>query len=235
MEQKEIIMQVLGITKSFSGKQVLNGISFDLHKGRIYGLVGRNGAGKSTIIKILSGVLKADKGSVTRWVMPEKIGCMLERPVLYRDLNARENMEIAGKMYGIKEKERIGELLECVGLSDVGRKKVWQYSLGMRMRLALAKVMINKPEMLMLDEPLNGLDPIGTEEILHILREMSRGQNTAILISSHMLSELEQIATDYLILEQGRLKAVIGEDKIKEMKNNGEILKERLMENLRGD
>lgn len=233
--QKKIIVRVQGISKSFSRKKVLEGVSFALQEGKIYGLIGRNGAGKSTIMKIISGVLKADTGNVTSEVMPDKIGCMLERPVLYHDMSAKENMEIARRMYGIKNKHRADELLECVGLSNVGKKKVWQYSLGMKMRLGLAKVMLNEPEFLMLDEPLNGLDPIGTEEILHILKTMSKGKHTTILISSHMLSELEQIATDYLVLDQGRLGEVISEEDIKEMENDGEVLKERLMKNLRGE
>lgn len=228
-----MLIQIQKVSKSFGRKQVLHQVSFEMKKGKIYGLVGRNGAGKSTIMKILSGILQPDEGHIIRNVHLSKIGCMMEKPNLYMDLNAIENMEISRRMYGIKDRNCIDELLKCVGLVEEKNKKVYQYSMGMKMRLGIAKALIGEPEILLLDEPLNGLDPIGVDEILHLLKEMSHQKKITILISSHMLLELEQIVTDYLILEHGFLKGIITEPELSEMKNNGEDMKAVLLEKLR--
>ena len=206
MEQYAI--QTQSLTKIYGrGFCALNNVCLNIRKGDIFGLVGRNGAGKTTLMRIVAGLALADNGYVsvngaTTYEENEKerrkMGCIVEAPGLYDGLTAQQNMEARALLVNA-DKSRIG----------VGRKKAGQFSLGMKQRLALALALLNEPEILMLDEPVNGLDPIGINEIRELLKKINAEKGTTIVVSSHYLGELEKLAKTFGILEQGRLVSVV--------------------------
>ncbi|MDE6699186.1 MAG: ABC transporter ATP-binding protein, partial [Lachnospiraceae bacterium] len=190
----------------------VNNVSFELEKGKIYGFIGQNGAGKTTIIRMLAGVSIPNGGTIelfgnsSRDGISEgrkKIGTIVESPALYTKMTARDNIEIQKCLYGIKNDNLANELLSLVGLQGWEDKKVKDFSLGMRQRLAIAMSLVNNPELLILDEPINGLDPMGIVEIRQLLQRLNNERKITILISSHILSELYQLATDYIIIDKG--------------------------------
>ncbi len=208
----ETILKVNSLTKKFGGFIAVNNVSFELEKGKIYGFIGQNGAGKTTIIRMLAGVSIPNGGTIelfgnsSRDGISEgrkKIGTIVESPALYTKMTARDNIEIQKCLYGIKNDNLANELLSLVGLQGWEDKKVKDFSLGMRQRLAIAMSLVNNPELLILDEPINGLDPMGIVEIRQLLQRLNNERKITILISSHILSELYQLATDYIIIDKG--------------------------------
>ncbi len=211
------IVQLTDITKKYRGAYALKQCNLELERGKIYGLVGKNGAGKTTMMRVIAGLSVPTSGTVEK--ATEHMGTLIETPALNGNMTIRENLNFYRKIYG-KEEDTYSdeELLGMVGLEDTGKKKVKDFSLGMRQRLGIAVALIGKPEFLMLDEPVNGLDPIGVVEIRNLVKELSSKQGMTILISSHNLSELYQTATDYIIIDNGVIKKEISQEEL-EKKN----------------
>jgi ABC-2 type transport system ATP-binding protein len=197
------------LTKSFKGIQVLKSVSVQIPKGCVYGLLGPNGAGKSTLLKALTGVLIPDSGEILYQGVPWKpkdlqnIGAMIEGPAIYPNLTASENLKVLATLLDVR-KERIEEVLRIVNLQETGSKIVKHFSLGMKQRLGLAMTLLNEPKLLILDEPTNGLDPIGIQELRELIRDFS-DQGITVILSSHILSEVQQVADKVGIICNGRL------------------------------
>ena len=208
----EIICQTTELCKKYKNFHVLQDVNLSINRGEIYGLIGENGAGKSTLIRILTGLAFQSSGVVSLFGKTEnlryeraKIGCTVEMPALYKDMTAKQNLEIQRVQRGIPEKKCISKTLELVGLNNTKKKKVNDFSLGMKQRLALAIALLGEPEFLILDEPVNGLDPTGIIELRELLKKLAKENHVTILISSHILSELNQLATCYGFLHHGKL------------------------------
>lgn len=210
----EAVIQTFGLTKNFKNKLAVDELSLTVYRGDIYAFLGQNGAGKSTTIKMLLGLLYPSKGyskildarvpGELNKVLP-KIGVVTESPAFYPYLNGEENLMLYGSLLGIRDKKKIRKTLEKVGLLGV-RQKVSEYSQGMRQRLALALALLNDPELLILDEPTNGLDPQGIYEIKSIIRDLN-SSGVTIFLSSHILSEVQEIANRVGVIHKGRLIA----------------------------
>jgi ABC-2 type transport system ATP-binding protein len=200
------LLTIEHISKSYGKQKALDSVSFSIKKGEILGLVGQNGAGKTTLIRILSGLISKDSGSVKQ-AQNYKIGSIIEAPVLYPNMSAVDNLTYAALQIGIKEKEaRIAEVLSLVGLSHVDKKKkVKDFSLGMRQRMAIALAILDFPDFLVLDEPVNGLDPSGIKEMREIIHNLRDNYGITVLISSHILSELELVVDRFIIMHKGRI------------------------------
>ena len=216
----EYVLQTDALTKVYGGVKVVNEVGMHVEKGSIYGFIGKNGAGKTTFMRMAAGLAAPTSGSVTLFGSGEperqrmRIGTLIENPGVFGGMTARENLEIVRRSLGIPEKKRIDGLLELTGLSGAGRKKVKNFSMGMRQRLGLAIALIRKPNFLILDEPINGLDPSGIREIRDLLLKLNREEHVTVLITSHILGELSKIATRYGILRDGVLIEEIGADQL---------------------
>lgn len=205
----EMILQTIELYKSFKKHKAVNNVSLNIVKGQVYGLLGPNGAGKSTILKMLTGVLKPTAGEIyfngkpwSREILSD-IGALIETPPIYENLSARENLKVRSLLLGVDEK-RIDEVLQIVSLANTGKKKAGQFSLGMKQRLGIAMALLCEPKLLILDEPTNGLDPIGIEELRDLIRSFP-AQGITVILSSHILSEV-QILADYVgIISDGIL------------------------------
>ncbi|MCM3767266.1 ABC transporter ATP-binding protein [Neobacillus niacini] len=202
------------LTKTYKGIPVVNKLNINIKKGEIYGFLGQNGAGKTTTLRMMMGLIKASNGEIELFGQSQysrdiykRIGSMIEYPGFYPNLTAEENLEIHRRMIGIENKEYIKEALDVSGLdiNEVKGKKVKNFSLGMKQRLGIARAMLHKPELLILDEPTNGLDPIGIKEIRETLINLKNNNGITILISSHLLSEIEHLATEIGIIHKGVL------------------------------
>ena len=187
----ETVFEAINITKKYRNTLALNQVSMSVMQGDIYGFIGENGAGKTTMIRLLTGLAEP--------------GCIIESPSLYLDMTAYENLEVQRLQRGIPGKGCIDNALALVGLKDTGKKKAKDFSLGMRQRLALAIALLGNPEFLVLDEPINGLDPTGIIELRNLLKRLNKERGITILISSHILTELHQLANRYGILHEGKL------------------------------
>lgn len=187
----------------------VNKVSLNIPRNSVYGLLGPNGAGKSTTLKMLTGILKPTSGMVTLNGRPwnrkalNEIGALIEMPPLYENLTARENLKVRTTLLGLPD-NRMDEVLEVVRLTDTGKKRAGQFSLGMKQRLGIASALLNHPKLLILDEPTNGLDPIGMEELRELIRSFS-GKGMTVILSSHILSEVQQVADHIGIIAQGVL------------------------------
>lgn len=209
----DYIMQTFGLTKQYGTYIAVNAVNMKIKKGDIYGFIGRNGAGKTTMIRMITGLVTPTSGEIELFSNKEskrntglnRIGSIIEHPALYTELTAYENMELRGLLLGIPDKTVIEEVLEIVDLSDVRKKKVKNFSLGMRQRLGLALALLGNPDFLILDEPINGLDPEGIVEMRKLLKRLNEEQGITILISSHILGELSKLATRYGVINDGRL------------------------------
>lgn len=203
------IIEIRNLEKSFKHHKVINNISMTIPEGCVYGLLGPNGAGKSTILKMLAGLLRPDSGKILfrgqLWSRKnlEETGCLIETPPIYENLSAWENMKVRALLLGETE-ERMREVLETVDLTGTGRKPAGKFSLGMKQRLGIAIALLGRPKLLILDEPVNGLDPLGIQELRQMIRNFPR-QGITVIVSSHILSEIQQTA-DYIgILANGKL------------------------------
>ena len=218
------IICVDGLIKEYAGIKVVDGVSFSVNKGEIYGLLGRNGAGKTTIMKILLGLANPTSGKVSilgkdmsvnsEKKVLKKVGCIIENPGFYSNLTGTENLEIFAKLRGL-DQDSVKKALELVNLPYKDKKTFSKYSLGMKQRLAIANAIMHNPEILVLDEPINGLDPIGIAEVRELLKKIKES-GVSILISSHILSELENVADRISIIDFGKM---IEEINMKEWKN----------------
>lgn len=210
----EYLLETDNITKRYGKITAVDHVSLHLEKGEIYGLIGRNGAGKTTLLKMLAGLARPTEGSYSIFGESEKetaklrdrIGVLIESPGLYPNMTAYENMKIKALMLGMNDDAFLKELLDDVGLEIRDEKmKVKQFSLGMKQRLGIAMTLVGHPDLLLLDEPINGLDPQGIVEIRELIARLSKERNITILISSHILEELSKIASRYGILHNGLL------------------------------
>ncbi|MDO5293019.1 MAG: ATP-binding cassette domain-containing protein [bacterium] len=213
----ETIVEVKNITKSFKSFTALHDVSLTLENGKIYGLIGQNGAGKTTLMRLLCGFSYPTSGTIELFGKikekelveeRERIGCIIENPGLIPNMSAIENLEYHRILRGIPDEDCTLELLETVGLPDT-KKKTKDFSLGMKQRLGIAIALLGNPELLILDEPINGLDPVGVVEIRELIKRLCKERHITILISSHNLPELYQTATDYIILHQGEVKQIL--------------------------
>ena len=221
----ELILQTKGLTKRYGHTLALDHADLTLEKGQILGLVGRNGAGKTTLIRLISGQSYPTQGELTLFGastpaalnhVRSRTGAMVEIPSFYPYLTARQNLEYYRIQRGIPGSTCVDEALEQVRLTDTGKKKFKAFSLGMKQRLGLALALMNHPEFLLLDEPINGLDPEGIVEFRELLLQLNRERQTTILISSHILSELSTLATHYAFIEQGRVLESISANHLRE-------------------
>lgn len=208
----DMILTTEGLTKKFGHKVAVDNVNINIKKGAIYGLIGMNGAGKTTIMKMISGLINPTSGSYSyhgfgdnKKLAFSRIGALIEAPAIYGNLTAFDNLKIKCLAYGINDKEYIENKLKLVGLGDVGKKKAGRFSLGMKQRLGIALALVGDPDLLLLDEPINGLDPQGIVEIREMLVKLNKDSGVTILISSHILEELSKIATDYGIINNGRI------------------------------
>lgn len=211
---REDILKVTNLNKKYSGKYVLSNLNMKIKKGDIYGLIGKNGAGKTTLIRMITALGKSTSGVVEVFGKEnekvlanerKRIGALIEMPAFYEDMTAFDNMELVRLQKGIPGKDCIKEKLELVGLINVGKKKVKDFSLGMKQKLGLAMALLGDPEFLILDEPTNGLDPMGMVQIRELLKKINKEKGVTILVSSHLLSELYHLATCYGIMNNGEI------------------------------
>ncbi|OPJ58489.1 ABC transporter ATP-binding protein [Clostridium oryzae] len=221
----ECILKTKNITKNFRNFTALKNVSITLEAGKIYGLIGQNGAGKTTLMRLIAGlsfptdgVLELFGHAGEKEIQEERkrIGCLIEYPSLNGNMTAKENLKLHRIMHGIPNEEIEGELLLLVGLKDTGKKKVKNFSLGMRQRLGIATAMLGNPELVILDEPVNGLDPVGVVEIRNLIKKMCEERHITVLISSHNLPELYQTATDYIIINNGEIKVTLTHAELEE-------------------
>lgn len=206
----EYVLRTKGLTKTYGQKTVVDKVSMNIAGGDIYGFIGKNGAGKTTTMKIILGTIFSDGGSIELFgkksnnTARRRIGALIEAPGIYKNLTAYENLRRFSLLYGGDEKN-IKEILEIVDLSDTGNKKAGEFSLGMRQRLGIGIAMLGSPDFLILDEPVNGLDPEAIKRVRDSLITINREKKVTILISSHLLGELSKISTRYGIINNGRL------------------------------
>ncbi len=207
--EEEYVLQTRGLSKQFKKSYAVKDLSMAVRKNSVYGLLGPNGAGKSTLLKMLTGVSRPTSGEIIfenhSWSRKDllKIGSLIEAPPLYENLTAYENLKVRAVLLGI-EMKKCGEILEKMGLADTGNKKAARFSLGMKQRLGIGLALLNDPKLLVLDEPTNGLDPFGIEELRSMIRNFAR-EGITVIVSGHILSEIKQIADDVGILYNGAL------------------------------
>ena len=223
VEESPVVLEVLGLKKRIGLKTIVEDITFAMHEGEIIGLLGPNGSGKTTIMRMMVGLTKATKGDVYCFEKPlglgksamlKEVGAMIETPEFYNYMSGWANLKQIARVCGKKvTRARMKELVEFVGLSKVIRKKVKTYSLGMRQRLGLAQALLNDPKVLILDEPVNGLDPQGVQDFRNKLKEIA-ATGVSILISSHLLDEIEKVCDRVIVIEKGK---IIADDKLENL------------------
>lgn len=218
------VIEAASLTKKYKNFKALDDLNLHVPVGSIYGLIGKNGAGKTTLIRLICGLQKVDSGEYYIYGIKNtdkeilnvrsRIGAIVETPAIYENLSARDNIIEELTLLGSPTFDDIDELLELVGLSDVGNKKAGKFSLGMRQRLGIAIALAGNPDILILDEPINGLDPEGIIDIRELILKLNKEKNITILISSHYLDELSKIATHYGFVDKGKMKKEISKDEL---------------------
>ena len=207
------VIQTTGLSKRYRDKWAVDHLDLRVEQGDIYGFIGQNGAGKSTALKLLCGLARPTQGEALIFGKPvrdsvarRRVGALIEQPGLYPDLSGRENLRLYAALLGLDSPERqVKEILETVGLSPKEKKPAKHYSMGMKQRLGVGLALLGGPDLLLLDEPINGLDPEGIREMRELLLRLNRERGLTILVSSHILGELSKIATRYGIIQQGRM------------------------------
>ncbi|ATP40981.1 bacitracin ABC transporter ATP-binding protein [Solibacillus sp. R5-41] len=202
------------LTKVFEGKEVVSGVNMHVKKGEIYGFLGPNGAGKTTIMKMLTNLVKPTSGEIeifgerltkSSYEVLKRMGMIIEYPIFYEKLTAKENLELHCEYMGYYDKAGIDRALDLVKLHNIDNKKVKDFSLGMKQRLGIARAITTKPELLILDEPINGLDPIGIKELRELFKILCKEYGITLLVSSHILAEMEQMADTIGVIQDGKL------------------------------
>ena len=209
------ILELIEVSKKYGNNEVVHPVTMQLQRGHIYGLIGPNGAGKTTIMKMIAGLTANTGGEIRAFGSPmwgkdsvenrNRMSFMVEIPYLDGSMTARQNMQYIRYVRGVADEKRIDEVLDFVGLADTGKKKVQKFSLGMRQRLGIGMALLSSPELMILDEPVNGLDPEGIVDVRNMLRKLCHEREMTILISSHLLSELSELCTDFAIINHGSL------------------------------
>lgn len=230
----ENLIEVRNLNKSFGKKQILKDVSLNVKEGEIVGFIGPNGAGKTTTIKLILGLQKIDSGTVLingydvqkdfkKAIL--RVGAIVESPDLYMYLSGLENLKMIAAMYKNIDKNRIDEIVKIVGLENRIKDKVSKYSLGMRQRLGIATALIHNPNILILDEPTNGLDPEGIKELRTLLKRLAKKEKMGILISSHNLSELESFCTDVCLIKSGEVVTTASIEEIRKADKSSYLFK----------
>lgn len=210
-EIMDYILKTENLTKVYGKNKVVNAVNMHVKKGDIYGFIGKNGAGKTTFMRMITGLAAPNGGEIELFGKKDlekqrkRIGSLIENPGIYPNMTARENLEIVRRSFGITDKNAVEEMLQFVGLGSTDKKKVKNFSMGMKQRLGIAISLFRNPDFLILDEPINGLDPAGIKEIRDLLLKLNKERNITILISSHILGELSKVATRYGIIRDGSL------------------------------
>lgn len=221
----EYCLKTFALSKNYGKSIILDHVNINIKKGEIYGLIGKNGAGKTTLIRLITGLSKISNGGIELFgksnenelkMQRKRIGTLIEMPAMFDDMTAEENLEFLRLQKGIPGKKCIDEKLKKVGLTDIKNKKVKNFSLGMKQRLGIAMALLGDPEFIILDEPTNGLDPIGIVEIRELLKKINKEDGVTILVSSHALSELYNLASSYGILHKGKLVEEITKNELDE-------------------
>ena len=220
----DYILETRSLSKHYGRFKALDGMNMHVPKGAIYGLVGKNGAGKTTLIRLICGLQEPSSGSFTLYGTENRdkaivrarrrMGAVVETPSLYPDMTAEENLKMQYRVLGLPSFEGIGALLSLVGLENTGRKKARNFSLGMKQRLGIAVALAGDPDFLVLDEPVNGLDPQGIIEIRELILKLNRERQISVLISSHLLDELSRLATHYGFIDSGRMVKEISAEEL---------------------
>ena len=218
----DILLKTTILTKKFKEQAAVNQVSLTVNRGEIYGFIGRNGAGKTTFLKMVSGLTYPTDGKIELFRedcgknpnLFNRIGVLIEEPGLYGGMTAFENLKTKCIAYGITDRNYINSLLGFVGLADTGKKKAKNFSLGMKQRLGIAMALIGDPDLLVLDEPINGLDPQGIVEVRDTILKLNKEKNITIIISSHILEELSKIASNYGIIHEGKLIQELTKDQL---------------------
>lgn len=219
----DVILRINDLSKTYGPKKALDGVSFEVERGKIYGFIGENGAGKTTAIRAITGLSPIENGTIELFGKSDskglaearrKMGCLVESPILDMRKTAKENLMLQELLYENKDASKADKILNRVGLGDVKNKKVGNFSLGMKQRLGIALALINDPELLILDEPVNGLDPMGMVDVRELLVSLCRDDGITIVISSHILAELYQLATDYIIISHGHIISTLSKDEL---------------------
>lgn len=226
----EIVLETNNLEKRYKDFRALNHANIHIEKGAIYGLIGKNGAGKTTLIRIICGLQEPTSGSYIIYGKRnnstdiinarKRMGAIIETPSIYGEMSARDNIILQYKLVGMPEYDGVNELLKLVGLENTGKKKAKDFSLGMKQRLGIAIALANNPDFLILDEPINGLDPQGIIEIRELILKLNKEKRITILISSHYLDELSKIATHYGFLDSGSIiQEITSEELMKKMEH----------------
>lgn len=222
----DTLIELKKLKKQYMKQAAVNDVSFQIKEGMICGLIGPNGAGKTTIMKMLGGLVLPTEGDISIFGSSDEKGLakarsrmsfMIETPYAKEKMTARQNLEKQRIQKGIPDKKRIDEVLKIVGLENTGKKHVKNFSLGMRQRLGIAIALLSKPEIMVMDEPINGLDPEGIVEIRELLLKLNREEHITIVISSHILSELSLLCTDYIFIHHGELMQSVSADELKKL------------------
>ena len=209
-----IALQIQGLTKWFGSRKVLDNVSLEAYHGEVLGLLGPNGAGKTTTIKVVMGFLSGNAGQIFIDGMDlgrnyeacmARLGGIVENPEMYKDLSGRVNLEMYARLHDGVTKERIDEVVRLVGMEGRINDKVKKYSLGMKQRIGLAQALLHRPSVLIMDEPTNGLDPAGIKDLRNIFKKLAHEENIAVIVSSHMLSEMEQMCDRVAVIDKGRI------------------------------
>ncbi|WP_340022333.1 ABC transporter ATP-binding protein [Paenibacillus sp. FSL K6-1096] len=218
------ILRTWDLTKVYQDKEIVSSVNMEIRQGEIYGFLGPNGAGKTTVMKMITNLVKPTAGEIEffgekmtarSYEMLKRMGSIIEYPVFYDKLSARENLALHGEYMGFYDANAVEEALELVKLRAVDSKPVKNFSLGMKQRLGIARAVMTKPELLILDEPINGLDPMGIMELREVFRMLSREYGMTLLISSHLLGEIEQVADTVGVIREGKLVEQVAMDTIR--------------------
>ena len=229
------ILETNNLVKRYNKVNVLNNLNIHVKKGSIYGLIGKNGSGKTTLIRIITGLTSPTSGDFSIYGINgkstdiiksrEKIGAIIETPAVFLDMTAKDNLIIQSSIVGNKNLNNLDEILKLVGLENTKKKKVRNFSLGMKQRLGIAIALINNPDFLILDEPINGLDPEGIIEVRELILKLNKEQNITFLISSHYLDELAKVATNYGFLDKGEIIEEISNQELLEKVKHKFVIK----------
>ncbi len=255
----EKILSVKNLNKSFGKKKVIDNVNFDVYAGEIFGFLGPNGSGKTTTIKMIMGFLFPDSGNISICDMNmekdyEKamnlVGGIVENPEMYKDMTGIQNLQMYSRLHDGVTQERIAEVVELVGMTQRANDKIKKYSLGMKQRIGVAQAIVHKPKLLILDEPTNGLDPAGIKELRDILKKLAHEEGIAVMVSSHMLAEMELMCDRVAIIDKGRIIDVKPIDellhlftreqvcaievKAEDLKKAGEIVNSMILGNMSG-
>ena len=220
----EYVLKTNGLCKSYRRYKVLNGLTMNVPKGAIYGFVGKNGAGKTTLIRLICGLQEPSGGEYTLYGTKHtdskitkarrRMGAVVETPSIYPDMSAKDNLILQYRTLGLPDFDGLEDILKMVGLENTGKKKAKNFSLGMRQRLGIAVALCGSPDLLVLDEPVNGLDPQGIVEIRELILKLNREKNITVLISSHILDELSKLATHYGFIDGGKIIREMSADEL---------------------